>query len=193
MIRSLAPIAALCTLMPLTMGCGAAPASPTVPSTTGTTAPAPTNGSVAGIVRHEAFVSGRILVPEGPLAGAEVTVTEGAGAGRSVTTGADGAYRLELPPGPFRVRWSAPTYEPRASDSGTITAGITTTMMPVTLRLLSNVPIPEWSVSGIVRDGVGNPLPGALVTAGDIFYPAAGASTDAAGGFRITSTRQHPD
>jgi hypothetical protein len=69
-------------------------------------------------------------------------------------------------------------------------------MAPVTLRLLSNVPIAEWSVSGIVVDGVGNPVASAQVYAGEygaIAVSVAGAVTDAAGRFRITSTRQHPD
>jgi hypothetical protein len=106
-----------------------------------------------------------------------------------VTTGGDGAYRFELPAGPFRLRWSAssPFFEPRDSNPGMVVAGSTTTVDAVVLRFA------EWSVSGIVRDGVGNPVARAWVTVDGLLFPIADATTDAAGRYRITSTSQHAD
>jgi Carboxypeptidase regulatory-like domain len=190
MVRKIAPTCALCAVMSLLTGCGAASDTPTAPSSAVVTPPAATTGIVQGVVKHEAYVN-HGLFPEGPLSGAQVLVTEGPGAGRSVTTGADGAYRFELPSGPFRIRWSAANYDPRDSDPGEVIAGTTTTVEPVVLRRGG---IPEWSISGIVRDGAGNPVADALVDAWDgVAWFVAHASTDVTGGFRIASTREHPD
>jgi len=190
MVRKIAPTCTLCALMRLLSACGGTPA---VPSPAVTTPAAPTTGSVQGVVKHETYANHGLFL-EGPLPGAQVLVTEGAGAGQSVTTGTDGTYRFELPPGPFRVRWSAGGFESRDSDPGTVIGGSTTTVDAVILRLLSNVPIAEWSISGIVRDGVGNPVADVLSVARDVFSEQlAYGSTDAAGRFRIASTRQHAD
>ena len=105
-------------------------------------------------MKREAYF-GAVFNPEAPVSGAQVLVTEGAGAGQSATTAAGGAYRLELPPGPFRLRWSAQGLDPRESDPGTVIAGSTTTVDTVILRVMS---VPDWSITGIVRDGVGNPV-----------------------------------
>ena len=191
MVRKIAPTCALCAVMSLLTACGAASDTPTAPSSTMVTPSAPMTGVVQGIVKHETIVVPHLVVPEGPLSGAQVLVTEGVGAGQTVTTGADGAYRFELPPGPFRVRWSAQGYEPRESEPGTVIAGSTTPVNTVMLRLLSNLPIAEWSISGIVRDGLGNPVADVWVYAGDALTTVAETSTDAAGRFRIASTRQH--
>jgi hypothetical protein len=186
MVRQVAPTCALCAVMSLLTACGAADA-PTVPSSTVVTPPAPTTGIVQGIVKRAAYF-GATFNPEAPLSGAQVLVTEGAGTGQSVTTGGDGAYRFELPAGPFRLRWSASSFfETRDSSPGVVVAGSTTTVDAVVLRFA------EWSVSGIVRDGVGNPVAGAWVTADGILVPFAEATTDAAGRYRITSTSQHAD
>src|SRR4030095_8533707 len=48
----------------------------------------------------------------------------------------------------------------RYRTPGMVVTVSTTTVDAVTLRLLSNLPIAEWSISGIVRDGVGNPVAG---------------------------------
>lgn len=148
--------------------------------------PAPTTGVVQGIVKRAAFF-GATFNPEAPLSGAQVLVTEGPGARQSATTGNDGAYRFELPAGPFRLRWSAssPFFETRDSNPGVVVAGSTTTVDAVVLRFA------EWSVSGIVRDGVGNPVARALVTADGLLQPFAEATTDAAGRYRMVSTQQH--
>src|SRR5262245_37576129 len=188
MVRKIAPTCALCAVMSLLTACGAADA-PTVPSSTVVTPPAPTTGIVQGIVKRAAYF-GAVFNPEAPFSGAQVLVTEGAGTGQSATTGSDGAYRFELPAGPFRLRWSAssPFFEPRDSNPGMVVAGSTTTVDTVVLRFA------EWSVSGIVRDGVGNPVAKAWVTvSGGYLIAIADATTDAAGRYRITSTSQHAD
>ena len=171
----------------LLIACGGAD-TPTTPSSTVATTPASTTGIVQGILKRAAFF-GATFNPEAPLSGAQVLVTEGPGAGQSVTTGGDGAYRFELPAGPFRLRWSAssPFFEPRDSNPGVVVAGGTTTVDAVVLRFA------EWSVSGIVRDGVGNPVARALVTADGLLQPFAEATTDAAGRYRMVSTQQHAD
>jgi hypothetical protein len=178
--------------MSLLSACGAASDTPTGPSSAVVMPPAPMTGIVQGIVKLEAYF-GLVFYPEGPLSGAQVRVTEGAGAGQSMTTGADGAYRFELPPGPFRVRWSAQGYEPRDSDPRTVIAGATTTVDTVVLRR-SFEGNPEWSVSGIVRDNLGNPVAGTDVDASDgVAWYVGVTSTDAGGRFRIASKRPHPD
>ena len=192
---------ALCAVVSLLAACDAAD-TPTVPSSTlvtplaptVVTPPAPTTGVVQGFVRIEAY-SGLVFSPEAPLADVQVLVTEGPGGGQSVTTDIKGAYRLELPPGPFRLRWSSERVrvEPRDSNPGTVIAGATTTVDTVVLRR-SFEGNPEWSVSGIVRDGLGNPVAGAEVDAGDglSWYPGF-TKTDATGRYRIDSKRPHPD
>src|SRR6266545_250962 len=191
MVRKIAPMCALCAVMSLLTACGAAD-TPTVPSSAVVMPPAPMTGVVQGIVRIEAYF-GLVFSPEGPLSGAQVLITEGAGAGQSVTSGANGAYRLELPPGPFRLRWSAQGVESRDSDPGAVTAGGTATVDTVILRR-SFEGNPEWSVSGIVRDNLGNPVAGADVEAGNgvAWYPGF-TKTDATGRYRIDSKRPHPD
>ena len=187
MARKIAPTCALCAVMSLLTACGAADA-PTVPSSTVVTPPAPTTGIVQGIVKRAAFF-GATFYPEAPLAGAEVLVTEGAGTGQIATTGSDGVYRLELPAGPFRLRWSATSsfFETSDSSPGMVVAGSTTTVDPVVLRFA------EWSVSGIVRDGVGHPVAGVWVTADNLSSFVAEATTDAAGRYRMVSTSQHAE
>jgi len=197
MVRKIAKCA-LCAVMSLLTACGGN--TPTVPSSaTGAspaptvgTQPAPMTGVVQGFVRLESYF-GLVRSPEGPLSGAQVLVTEGAGAGQSVTTGANGEYRLELPPGPFRLRWSAQGAEPRDSDPGAVIAGATTTVDTVVLRR-SFEGNPEWSVSGIVRDSRGNPVAGVGVETWDgVAWFVGYTSTDATGRFGIASKRPHPD
>jgi hypothetical protein len=192
MVRKSAPTFALCAVMSLLSACGAASDTPTGPSSALVTTPAPMTGIVQGTVRREAY-AGLVFAPEAPLSGAQALVTEGAGAGQSATTDANGAYRLELPPGPFRLRWSAQGVEPRDSDPGAAVAGGITTVDTVVLRR-SFEGNPEWSVSGIVRDNLGNPVAGAEVDAGDglSWYPGF-TKTDATGRYRIDSKRPHPD
>jgi Carboxypeptidase regulatory-like domain len=191
MVRKIAPSCALCAVMALLTACGAADV-PTVPSSTRVTPPAPLTGVVQGAVRLEAY-SGLVFSPEAPLSGAQVLVTEGPGAGQSVITGANGAYGLELPPGPFRLRWSAQGAESRDSDPGAVTAGATTIVNTVVLKR-SFEGNPEWSVGGTVRDSRGNPVAGVGVQTWDgVAWFVGYTSTDATGRFGIASKRPHPD
>ena len=188
MVRKIAPACALCGMMSLLTACAGAPDTPTGPSSAVQTPPAPMTGIVQGLVRSEGY----FRVREAPISGAQVLVTEGPGAGQSVTTSADGAYRLELPPGPFRLRWSAQGFEPRESGPGAVTAGGTTTVSTAILRQTFEGN-PEWSVSGTVRDGLGNPVADAYIDIWDgVAWFAGRAWTDATGRFGITSRRPHP-
>lgn len=189
MLPSVRPITALPLVCLLCAACGSSPVEPSAGATSVRTA------SVEGVVNHEAYVQGfRLQVPAGPLAGAEVVVTEGPGAGKTFTTGTDGAYHFDLPPGPFRLRWSGEAWEPRNSDAGTVAAGESRKLATVTLRLISNIPVEEWVVSGQVFGGQGNPVAGAGVNVfGGGLTQLGSAGTDAAGRFRAPSRRQHPD
>jgi hypothetical protein len=174
--------------------CGSAPSAPTSPGAP-TSPPVTRTGTaiIEGIVFHEPLLANRILLPAGPLAGARVTVTEGAAAGATFTTDTNGAYHVELPAGTFRLRWTADFYETRDGDAMTALTSAATKIPTVTLRLLSNVPIPEWTVSGSVADGLGNPVAGAsLLSAAGVMIYASG-QTGADGNFLLRSTRQHPE
>ena len=191
MARKVVATSALCGMMSLLSACGGAPDTPTGPSSTVATPPAPMTGIVQGIVRSGAYFTVR-FVREAPISGAQVLVTEGPGAGQSVTTSADGAYRLELPAGPFRLRWSAQRFEPRDSSPGVVTAGGTTSVSAAILPQTWEE-LPEWSVSGTVRDGRGNPVADAYIDIWDgVAWFAGRAWTDATGHFGIASRRPHP-
>jgi hypothetical protein len=74
-----------------------------------------------------------------------------------------------------------------------VIAGSTTTVDTAILRL-SFEGNPEWSISGIVRDGLGNPVANAYVDAWDgVAWFVGHTSTDATGRFGIASRRPHPD
>jgi hypothetical protein len=184
---------ALC-LVACLAACGGGP--PVDPSPA--TAPRRT-GSLEGMVNHESYVQGRLPIPAGPLAGAQVTVTEGPGAGTTLTTGNDGAYHFDLPEGPFRLRLSGGSvWESRDSEPGNVQAGMTTRVATVTLRLQTNVPVAPWTITGRVLDGTGNGVPDVSVSANGAFLVTGPtvlgfAMTDLSGRFVITSTRAHDD
>src|SRR4051812_23733693 len=189
MVGNIAQLCVLVGLMSTLTACGGSHV-PTAPSSAPSPAPAATTGVVQGVVMHEGYVSHGSF-PQGPVTGAPVMVTEGPGAGQTVTTGADGAYRFELPPGPFRVRWSWPGNESRDSDPGTVAAGTTVTLDSVVLRLSWHLPIPEWSVSGTIRDSAGNPIADASIIVEDFVELYGNTSTDTSGRYRFASTHQH--
>ena len=112
----------------------------------------------------------------------EVVTTEGPGSGATVTTDATGKYRLELPAGPFRLRWSKPGYVARDSAPSMVNSGSTTAMPDVMLDG------PEWTITGVVTDGLGRPAPGAaLLVFGASLFPLATGTSDSAGRFTLTS------
>ena len=189
MVGNVVRASTLCVATTLLGACGASE-TPAAPSSAAL--PAATTGTVQGVVKHEAY-SSHGYFPEGPVVGAQVLVTDGPGAGQSVTTTADGAYRFELPTGAFRVRWSgqAQGFETRDSDPGTVTAGATTTLDAVILRRQSSVPISEWSISGTVSDSVGNPIAAASIVVEDFELLYGTTSTDTGGHFRFASTHRH--
>jgi hypothetical protein len=134
--------------------------------------------------------------PAGPLADAQVTVTEGPGAGSTFTTGNDGAYHFDLPEGPFRLRWSGGSvWESRDSEPGNVQAGMTTRVSTATLRLQANVPVAPWTITGRVLDGKGVGIPNVSVSAfqNSIQSAIGFAITDPSGRFVMTSTSAHVD
>ena len=170
------------TCVVLATACGDnAPTSPSA-AVTGTQP-----GVVEGVVYTRQIPIPRTL-PAGSdaqrmrLRDVEVVTTEGPGSGATVTTDATGKYRLELPAGPFRLRWSKPGYVARDSAPSMVNSGSTTAMPDVMLDG------PEWTITGVVTDGLGRPAPGAaLLVFGASLFPLATGTSDSAGRFTLTS------
>jgi hypothetical protein len=114
------------------------------------------------------------------LSDVQVVTTEGPGSGTTVTTDATGKYRLELPAGPFRLRWSKTGYVARESDPAMVNSGATTTVPDVMLDGR------EWTIAGVVTDGLGRPVPGIRVGVSST-YLLASSTSDIAGRYTMTS------
>jgi len=148
---------------------------------------APSNSVlVQGIVRGET-PPGRMAMPPPTLAGADVSVIAGPAAGTTTTTDSNGAYRLQLPPGTFKLHWSKPGYLPMDSPEGIVSnQGITMTDV-----VLGTAP---WAITGVVSDGRGNPVTGATVAiccSDGILTNFATPTTDGNGNYRFASARPH--
>ena len=147
----------------------------------------PARGVVEGAVYARRNTLSRTLPPgdDGTrirLRDVEVLTIDGRESNTSVTTDAMGKYRLELPVGPFRLRWSKTGYVARESAPGTVERGVTITMPDVVLDG------PQWTVEGLVTDGRGQPAAGAsVVVRGGAVFPLAWSSSDAAGRFSLAS------
>ena len=115
------------------------------------------------------------------LSDVEVVTTEGPGSGTKVTTDARGNYRLELPAGPFRIRWSKPGYVARDSAPSMMNGGGTTAMPDAILDE------PEWTIAGVVTDGLGRPSPGIRVGVSGGSFLLASSTSDIAGRYTMTS------
>ncbi|GAB2888646.1 carboxypeptidase regulatory-like domain-containing protein [Streptomyces mayteni] len=110
-----------------------------------------------------------------PLPGARVDVT-GPVARRVVATDRQGATRLTLPVGDYRL--SATGFGHRtATGDATVTAGATTTVT------LAPPPLPTTELRGTLLDSAGFPAPGSLVRLQNTPLPSA--TTDAQGRFTI--------
>lgn len=70
---------------------------------------------------------GRVLDRDtnAPIAGAEVKVTSGPDTSKKTTTGADGRYRLELAPGTWSLKATAPGYTDADQKDNVLAAGDT--------------------------------------------------------------------
>jgi hypothetical protein len=144
------------------------------------TAPS-TSVLVVGIVRGEAPPANRIPVTVA-LAGVHVSVIAGPATGTTATTDSDGNYRLQLPPGTFKLRWSKPGYLPFDS-ADTIAVG-PRSMDDVVLRTA------PWAIVGRATDSLGNPVEGVSITFGNPGLAVHGSvTTDAGGGYRFVSSQ----
>ncbi|MGW1295744.1 S8 family serine peptidase [Streptomyces sp. NPDC002533] len=110
------------------------------------------------------------------LPGVTVRATAGA-ATRSVTTGADGSYRLSLAPGTYTFSLSSYGYR-----TGTVSGVELATGEPVT-QDVALAPVASHAVTGTVLDVTGNPLAKAAVSLPGT--PVEGATTDAGGRFSL--------
>jgi len=144
-------------------GCGRSAVSPSPPTPS-------TTGVVQGVV---SFLGS-------PLEGVLVEVLDGAVPGHSTTTDAAGKYRLELPVGPTRLRFSGYT----STESA-----ITISSEPLTLDQSFNAG--HWMVRGLVTNHDGVPLAQIglyLVDSSGRGALAGHATTDQAGRFAIVTT-----
>ncbi|MEB8344003.1 S8 family serine peptidase [Streptomyces endophyticus] len=110
------------------------------------------------------------------LADATVKATNDATT-RTVTTGADGSYRLSLPPGTYTFSLSAYGY---AAD--TVSGVELTTGEPLT-QDAALTPVPQHAVTGTVLDVTGEPLAKATVSLPG--NPVEAVTTDAQGKFSL--------
>jgi hypothetical protein len=171
------------SLLPLmlvvsTIGCGEGARTPAAP-----TNPA---GTVTGFLRGEAPPPSRIFTAHPPLSNATVTVIGGPASGTKTTTGADGAYQIAAS-GTFKLRFEHPLFETSESSATVMTTG-GVTIPDVTLLTA------PWSVSGLVTDSRGAPVPDVqVVFRPGTFYAADFGSvrTDAAGRYVFNSARPH--
>lgn len=180
MSRELGWIVSIYTLVLFTFGCGSDAPSPISPSPPQTPA-----GHVQGrVLRSQTCFDPRSRCGPVALEGAEVRVLEGPATGVTVTTDVGGIYDLELPVGPFRLQWSKSGYETRESTLELIEAGRTIEMPQVVLNPFASGP--QWTVTGVVSDGRGMPVPVAEVRIRG-FSALRGGTTDTMGRYTVTS------
>ncbi|GAA4690429.1 hypothetical protein GCM10023263_28710 [Phytohabitans rumicis] len=130
------------------------------------------NSAVA--FRTSATLRGTVTKPDGsPASGATVQVRAGDAPAIATTTAADGTYVLHLPLGTFTFEASLVTFGLYRTTLVLDTDGATVVH---DVRLALN----ERTVSGVVRDDLGNPVEGAEVrlvlmgTSGYLTYPRTG-------------------
>ena len=161
--------------------------SPEPGSTSGSPAGPSAGVVVDGIVRGEAPQNTRSVQPPPTLAGADVRVIAGSATGTTATTDASGAYRLQLPRGVFKLRWSKPGYLPMDSAEA-IVGNDAMTMSDV---VLGTAP---WAIAGLISDGRGGPVADATVVIGSgsaFVANFATLTTDGSGRYRFASSAPH--
>jgi len=109
------------------------------------------------------------------LAGAVVTVLDGAGEGTTTTTDQQGRYSLQVPVGGFRLRFTHQLFQTQETPPLTMT----TDGVPVQAVRLSPKP---WTAFGSVMDRSGAPVSGAEVS-----------TITFVGGFEVRSNRTMSD
>jgi hypothetical protein len=98
-------------------------------------------------------------------------------------TDANGRYRLEVPTGTVRLKFSLAGYDDQFSSTYTIDQNAVVTLPPAMLRMSA------WAVGGLVTDSGGRGVAGADVGIGDTLGVLVGnATTDTSGRYRYAST-----
>ncbi|MET7785862.1 S8 family serine peptidase [Streptomyces sp900116325] len=139
--------------------------------------------SVDAAPRSAATVTGTVTdkVTGKPVSGATVKAQAGK-AKRSVTTAADGSYKLNLTAGAYTLSVSGYGYASATEDGFTVTTGEMVT------KDLALDAVPVHAVSGTVLDVTGKPLKGATVRFTDA--PLAAVTSDSNGAFRFPSVAE---
>ncbi|MGW5271704.1 S8 family serine peptidase [Streptomyces sp. NPDC004044] len=139
--------------------------------------------SVDAAPRSAATVTGTVTdrATGKPVSGATVKAQAGT-AKRSVTTAADGTYKLNLTAGAYTLSVSGYGYASATEDGFTVTTGEMVT------KDLALDAVPVHAVSGTVLDVTGKPLKGATVRFTDA--PLAAVTSDSNGAFRFPSVAE---
>ena len=163
-------------------GCANEARTPTAP-----TPPAPTilTGTVTGLVRSDA-PGGRHAPAHPSLPNVTVTVIGGPAAGAKTATREDGTFELAAA-GTFKLRFEHPFYTTSDSSETSMTEAGQITMPEL---VLATAP---WTISGLVTDSLGNPVPDAEVTLTDFNVTYGTGRSDAEGRYTVRSTMWHPE
>src|SRR5262245_13562770 len=150
-------------------------------------APAPSpvaTATVTGKVGYDALPHPGFLLPPStfpnPFPGATVAVVSSREEGATSTTDNNGVYRLQVPAGALRLRYSAWGYTTSESSETTVAAGAEITLPAVRLRT------GPWAVAGTVTDSRG-PIAGISVGIGIGAFSGGTVTTDSAGRYRYVA------
>lgn len=150
---------------------------------------APTKGRVAAELREDITLDGANAILAGTLdddkgatvPGAHIEIIAGAGQGRSVVVGADGAFALDmLPRGRLRVRVTHPAYPPAELDATASTSGE---------RVRLRIALGGQVEGALIDEGSGGPLVGMTIEARGPGGLTAEAATDDKGQWKLGPLR----
>jgi len=164
--------------------CGAP--APSGPTPTSTAPPASALITVNGALHGDSLPGNRIGPFNVPLAGGEITVMAGAATGTVVTSDATGAFELQLPPGPLRLKFSKTGFKTQTNVYGDVGSA------PIALGKVV-LGLAPWTITGVVTDSHQQAFVGATVTIdrGGAFPEHHIVTTDASGRYRFTSEQAH--
>jgi hypothetical protein len=127
--------------------------------------------------------------PEPVEAGVLVEIIAGAGQGSLVFTDTGGIYRLQLPRGPFRLRWSKRGFQPAESAEQVVDSGNHVSMPEVLLKTAA------WVITGVVTDSRDTPVADTIITIdiGGAFFVTGSTRSGPDGRYRFASAYPHYD
>ncbi|MFJ6423793.1 S8 family serine peptidase [Streptomyces hydrogenans] len=135
-------------------------------------------GAVDAAPHTTAVVTGRVTDGATGAGIGNITVkATGTTVARTVTTTADGSYRLTLPAGDYALTLGGYGYATAGETGFEVTAGGDTT------KDFALDAVPHHALTGTVLDVTGKPLPGATVKVAGT--PVAAVTTDASGRFTV--------